>query len=388
METRRFSPRTAALPAWLAPLLCAVLMLLPACAPVDESAREKQAEETAEASAEPADDPPLTPARRELTTQIRELGGQFAGEVGIGIEEVASGWTASYNGRELFPQQSVSKLWVALATFDRIDRGKLALDKPVTVGRDDLAVFHQPIRDLALRKGGYRTDIADLLERALTQSDNTANDVLLWRIGGPARIRQVLAAKALPGIRFGPGERKLQSVTAGMKWRPEFSLGQNFWEARDEVPHEKREAAFNRYLADPPDGAQPLAIASALAELERGELLSEQATERLLAILHRTHSGPRRLKGGLPDGWSIAHKTGTGQNFGQWQAGYNDVGIVTSPEGRDYAVAVMIRKTSQPIPERMELMQQVVRAIAAYDRARSEEQARGPEARERKPQEA
>jgi len=57
------------------------------------------------------------------------------------------------------------------------------------------------------------------------------------------------------------------------------------------------------------------------------------------------------------------HKTGTGQQLGNWVAGYNDVGVVTAPDGRTYAVAVLIGSTRQPIPVRQRLMSDVVRAI-------------------------
>jgi beta-lactamase class A len=70
------------------------------------------------------------------------------------------------------------------------------------------------------------------------------------------------------------------------------------------------------------------------------------------------------LKGGVPDGWQIGHKTGTGQVLGATATGYNDIGILTAPDGTRYAVAVMLAETTASIPERMRLMQNVVRAVA------------------------
>jgi beta-lactamase class A len=79
-----------------------------------------------------------------------------------------------------------------------------------------------------------------------------------------------------------------------------------------------------------------------------------------------TRTGPQRLKGGLEPGWRLSHKTGTGQVWGGVQAGYNDIGIVTAPDGRSYAVAVMIRKTAAPNIHRMATMQNTVRAVISY----------------------
>jgi len=67
----------------------------------------------------------------------------------------------------------------------------------------------------------------------------------------------------------------------------------------------------------------------------------------------------------LQPGWALSHKTGTGQQLGKVQAGYNDIGILTAPDGRSYTVAVMIKKTSTPLPVRMTLMNNVVKAVIA-----------------------
>ena len=124
-------------------------------------------------------------------------------------------------------------------------------------------------------------------------------------------------------------------------------------------------SGFDRYVANPYDGAAPSAIAGALARLKRGELLSPGSTQHLLDIMSHTVTGANRLKGGLQPGWVLNHKTGTGQVLGAEQAGYNDIGILTAPDGRSYAVAVMIKLTSVPLPVRMALMNDVVRAVIA-----------------------
>ena len=97
--------------------------------------------------------------------------------------------------------------------------------------------------------------------------------------------------------------------------------------------------------------------------MKRGELLSPSSTARLLTIMSQTSTGKNRLKGGLKPGWALSHKTGTGQILGATQAGYNDIGVLTAPDGSSYAVAVMIKKTSVPLPTRMTLMNNVVRAV-------------------------
>ena len=309
----------------------------------------------------------LTPAQVALDRELSRIGGTFPGHVGIAVRDLAAGRTFHFNGLEAFPQQSVSKLWVAMTALDEVDKGRLDLAERVEIRSDDLTVFYQPIRDIVRRQGYFASDYAELIDRAITQSDNTANDRILRRVGGPEAVQDFLDDAGLSSIRFGSDERTKQSAIAGLEWRQAYSVGPAFFDARDRVPDARRREAFESYLADPLDGAPPVAIAEALARLAKGDLLSAESSALLLATLERTKSGPRRLKAGAPEGWLVRHKTGTGQFFDGEQSGYNDVGLVTSPEGRTYAVAVMIGRTRAPTPERMDMMQEVVRAAARYD---------------------
>jgi len=319
-------------------------------------------------------------ARQALENRIQALGQNFNGIVGIAVRDVGSNWVTAHNGRRLFPQQSVSKFWVALTAFDAADRGRLNMDREVTLRRSDMTLFHQPISQ-RIGPDGYTTTIDNLVFRAITQSDNTCNDFVLWQAGGPNAVRAFIARHNLDGVRFGPGERLLQSGIAGMSWRQSMASGRGFEEARRAVPASVRSRNFNNYVQDPIDGASPLGLTEGLARLQRGELLSPQSTRRLLSIMSQTRTGRMRLKGGLQPGWNLAHKTGTGQVWAGAQAGYNDIGIMTSPEGKHYAVAVMIGRTSVPNPVRMNLMQNVTRAVIDYDRARGSVSSYGINAR-------
>lgn len=299
-------------------------------------------------------------APKFLAGRIDELARGFSGRVGIAVRSVDEGWETGWREEELFPQQSVSKMWVAITALDAADKGRVRMSDTVSLGKSDLTLFHQPIAARILG-GGYQTTLDDLLFKAITSSDNTANDKLMRSVGGPDAVRAMIAAKRLGAIRFYDGERALQSRIAGLIWTPSYSIGRAFYQAREALPLRVRKAAFDRYVADPYDGASPSAMASALARLKRGELLSPESTRRLLRVMGQTKTGANRLKGGLKPGWSLSHKTGTGQVLGSQQAGYNDVGILTAPDGRSYSVVVMIKLTSAPLPTRMKLMNDVVR---------------------------
>ncbi len=311
-------------------------------------------------------DPGFRRAPAGLNDRIYDLWRAFPGKTGIAVQRIDGEWKLSQRGAEFFPQQSVSKLWVALTVLDAVDQGRMTLDQRVRIGPEDLTLFHQPLAARVRSEGSVTMSVRDLIETAITHSDNTANDSLLRTVGGPDAVRAFIDKKDLGAIRFGPGERLLQAGTAGLKWQQAYSVGRAFYQARAALPDATRLAARNAYLANPPDGASPEAIASALTRLARGTLLSPDSTEYLLDVMSRTRSGPRRLKAGLPAGWKFLHKTGTGQDYKGSTAGYNDIGIATAPDGTRYAIVVLLGDTNASIPARMALMQAVSGAVADY----------------------
>ena len=310
--------------------------------------------------------PRIAPAA--LRDRISALGRSFDGIAGISVVSLSENWQADYNAARLFPQQSCSKLWVAIATMDAVDKGRVSLDDRVTLNRNDLTLFHQPIRSKILG-GGHTTTLGSLLFTAITESDNTANDKLMRSIGGPEAVRDMIEAKGLGSIRFYDGERALQSKIAGLIWSQSYSIGDAFFKARSALPTAVRRSSFERYIADPYDGAAPHAVALALARLKKGELLSGPSTSRLLSIMGSTKTGGMRVRAALKPGWRWSHKTGTGQNFQGRVGGINDIGILTAPDGTSYAMSIMT------IPDKsngsaQDLMQDVAKTVIANHEAR------------------
>lgn len=319
------------------------------------------------ATARPAQ--PRPPAPMDLVASIDGITRNFSGLVGVAVTSIDDGWIASNTtAARPLPQQSVSKLWVAMTVLDAVDRGVVRLEDPLTITRSDFTLFHQPVAYLVKGDTGYASNVAEIMRRAMQMSDNTCNDKLLRLVGGPRAVRDFIARKQLGAIRFGPGEKLLQAGTAGLEWRPEYSMGNAFAVARSRLSPAVRRAAFESYVKDPPDGAAAASIADALARLKRGELLSASSTDWLLATMGGAKTGKARVRGAVPPGWAYGHKTGTGQDLGGRTAGFNDVGILTAPDGRSYAVAVMIGDTTRPIRERQLLMQAVASAIVGHHR--------------------
>jgi beta-lactamase class A len=333
--------------------------------PRQQTANKPTARPSVYAPTPPARPQGISPA---LDSYIGDQWRQFPGKTGIAVLKIDGGGLIGRRLDDYFPQQSVSKMWVALTVLEQVDQGRLRLDQNVRITPDDVAVFHQPLGDRVTGEGEVNETVGRLIELAITTSDNTANDSLLRTAGGPQAVNAFIAKHGLGQIRFGPGERLLQSGIAGLQWNQKYSVGRRFYAARDELPYAQRKAALDSYLADPVDGASPRAIANALARLTKGELLSPASTRLILSFMGRVTSGPNRLKAGVPYGWSFGHKTGTGQILSSVSTGYNDIGIMTAPDGIRYAVVVLIADTTASVPDRMQFMQSISRAVADYHR--------------------
>lgn len=305
---------------------------------------------------------PAAPADLQATLQRIATG--YGEPVGISVSDVTGRWTAQVDGDSTFPQQSVSKLWVALTVMQAVDQQRLALDQVVTMHQEDRSVFYQPLSSRI--RGGLPISVADLMRHALIESDNAANDMLIREVGGAEVIARLIAQKRLAGLAVGGTERDVQTRTAGLTWRPEYGQTWIFKQARAQLPDDVRDQALAAYLANPPDGATPIGIVTALTALKRGELLSPASTDFMLGLMGEARTGAMRLRAGVQPGWLLAHKTGTGPDWRGASVGINDVGLLTAPDGHAYAVAVMVRQTRQPAAARHRLMIDVARAVEGY----------------------
>src|SRR5215217_7622225 len=115
--------------------------------------------------------PRAAPAPQYIRDRVSDLGRAFNGRVGIAVRSIDDGWAAGWKADELYPQQSVSKLWVSITAMDAVDKGRVRLDDRVTLDRGDITLFHQPIAALIRRSGSYTTSLDELMFKAITTSD-------------------------------------------------------------------------------------------------------------------------------------------------------------------------------------------------------------------------
>lgn len=225
--------------------------------------------------------------RRELDALERRHGGQL----GVAILDTATNHRiAAHRADERFLLCSTHKLLAAAYILARVDRGKESLSRRVIYTKRDL-VTYSPTTEK--HTGGDGLTVGQLCEAALTLSDNTAANLMLDSFGGPAALTAYLRSL---------GDR----ITRLDRHEPELN---------DAAPGDIR------------DTTTPAAMLDDLRKFVLGSALSPASRRHLIAWLVACKTGDRRLRAGVPKGWRVGDKTGTGDNNAT-----NDVAVLWPPE--------------------------------------------------------
>jgi len=241
----------------------------------------------------------------ELRDRIEQISQAARGRVGVKATVLETGESVTLNGDQQFPMQSVYKFPIAMAVLAQVDQGKLKLDQKIRVEASDVL---QGSRILNEKSQGMEFSLAELLKYMVSESDNTASDVLLRQVGEPQIVTEYLRGLGVNNIVVANTEKELGQDTA---------------------------VQYRNYAT--PDAAVVL-----LRAFHEGKGLSKSSQALLLQLMTETTTGPKRIKGLLPNGTVVAHKTGTSSTVNGVTAATNDVGLVTLPNGRHMAIAVFV----------------------------------------------
>lgn len=266
---------------------------------------------------------------RELEAQIGQIAAEAKGHVGVAAVVLETGDVVALNGRDHFPMQSVYKLPIGMAVLRQVDEGKLKLDQRVRVEKSDYLRpgQHSPIRDNNPK--GVELSVAELLRYAVAESDGTASDVLLKLVGGAAAVGKYLGEIEVGDLIVANSEKEI-----GSDWETQYRN----WAS--------------------PEGATAL-----LRALHEGHGLSEQNQALMMKLLTESTPGAKRLKGLLPKGTAVAHKTGTSGAQGGITAATNDIGLLTLPNGKHVAIAVFVSDSPAEEATREAVIAKVARAV-------------------------
>jgi beta-lactamase class A len=265
--------------------------------------------------------PELPPVR---TLDLSDLEARHGGRIGV---HALDDDKVSWRGEERFNYCSTFKLFLAAATQERVQHKDEKLERAIPITSVDM-IAHAPVTEKAI---GKTLTIQELMQAVVEVSDNTAANILLREMGGLDALRAYYHS-------IGDDTTRVD--------RLEPFLNVKDGDKDTALP---RQTATNLSWMD--DTYEPFALGSQY--------------KNLWTWLIDSPTGPDRIKAGVPDGWTVAHKTGTSGN-GQ----INDIGILYPPIGKPISIAVYFDGPSTLSSEAGEAVvaEATSRAIAALGR--------------------
>lgn len=226
------------------------------------------------------------------------------GRIGFAAQEMGCLNRVSWRSNERFVYCSTFKMYLAAATLMRVQVGQERLDRTIPITRGDM-IAHAPVTEPAL---GSTLTVEQLMKGTVEVSDNPAANLLLKAMGG---------LEAMQSFYRGIGD----ATTRVDRFEPEMNRldGDN-----DTITPFQSTANIWRLFIDP---ASPLSAAS---------------KDMLLGWMFASPTGVDRIKAGVPSGWRVAHKTGTG-GYGPT----NDIGLIYPPSGKPVVVAAYYHATRE-----------------------------------------
>lgn len=265
------------------------------------------------------------------------------GTLGITVIDLKNGATWRVNADQPYPMMSVFKAPVGAAVLAQIDQGVISFEQTVSVARAEIG--SGPIRD-HFRGDRMTFTVRQLLAAAVSKSDNTAVNALIKLISGPDVVTTFLRTHDIEGMRVDMDETGIGRVFD--------NLGPDGQPPADETSVEEDQRlrrGYEAFLADPRNRSTPDAAAMFLRKLWQGELVSPASTRYLIKLMYG-QTAPRRLRAGLPSDVRFADKCGTSYTLDGVTAAYNDIGMLTWPDGHTVIVAAFLTASDASKDER------------------------------------
>ena len=245
----------------------------------------------------------------DFSGEIKNLEAGLGGRLGVAVS--ANGRAFAHRPDERFVYCSTFKMYLAAAILERVQRGEERLDRMAPVTRADM-VNHAPVTEPAI---GSNLSIETLCKAVVEVSDNPAANILIREMGGIDALRA---------------------------WYR--SIGD------ESTTVDRLEPMMNRVDGDK-DTITPTQSVANLHRLfiSTDTPLTPGHKEKLLGWMFDSPTGAGRIKAGVPTGWRVAHKTGTG-GYGPT----NDIGVIYPPTGDPILLAIYFHATEGSTPDQRE----------------------------------
>ena len=217
----------------------------------------------------------VTGARSDAANQVAAIEARLGGRIGVAALDTGSGKRLDYRAEERFPMCSTFKFLAAAAVLKRVDEKRDQLDRFVSYDAKDILEY-APVTKAHLKEGG--TTLGALCEAAIAQSDNTAGNLLLDAVGGPAGVTNFARSLGDQVTRLDRKEPELNSAIPG----------------------------------DDRDTTTPGSMLADMTRILTGDVLSRSSRRQLEDSLQRNKTGTAMIRAGVPTNWIIGDKTGRG----------------------------------------------------------------------------
>ncbi|MGV8119882.1 MAG: serine hydrolase [Candidatus Xenobiia bacterium LiM19] len=301
-----------------------------------------------------------SPESTLLKSHIEKTIKGINGEVGVAIKHLESGEEILINQDKLFPMASTFKTAVMVEVFHQIIEGRLKLDEEIIITTSDIHIGGTILNDLHIP--GVTLSIRNLLTLMMTVSENSATDILLAKIG-IENVNRRMKAMGLEDIYINRNCQQIILDYFGMNDERYKNLSQT--ELRGVIAsYDKNSlsaieacAGFHR---DMRDVSSPLCMNRLMENILTAKILDVSTCNKMLELMLKCRTGENRLRGMLPPGVAVAHKTGT------LVTTVNDTGIIFLPENRGH---IIITVFSRMIKDPEQKMEKVIAEIArsSYD---------------------
>ncbi|MBK7174198.1 MAG: class A beta-lactamase, subclass A2 [Bacteroidales bacterium] len=251
---------------------------------------------------------------QELNKKIQSIVEGKNLKAGVAIKLIETGDTISINAADLYPMQSVYKFHLALAVYDKVQKGEFSINDSIYIKKSDLLPnTWSPIRD-RYPEGNINMKLYDILGYTVSQSDNVGCDILFRLLGGPEYVNDFIALNGIKDISI---------------------------KATEEEMHKSWDVQFI-------NSSTPWAAVLLLEKFFKGEIINGINYQLLWDQMVNSSTGVMRIKNRLPEGTILAHKTGSsGTNSEGITAATNDIGIICLPGGRHLVLAVFVTNSRE-----------------------------------------
>ncbi|PIF46396.1 beta-lactamase class A [Chryseobacterium sp. 52] len=250
--------------------------------------------------------------------------------VGVSVLGFENNFTYSKNGDKNLPTLSVFKFHIACAVLDLVDKGKLSLDQKIFFKKEDmLENTWSPIRK-KYPDANISLSLSEVLDYTVALSDNNGCDMLLRLIGGTQTVQKFMDSKGVKG----------------------FQIKRN-----EDDMHKNWKTQYDNY-------STPNSAVQVLKKFYDGKLLSKKSTHYLMQIMIGTKTGTNKIVEQLPKNTPVAHKTGSsGKYDNDLTVAENDMGIITLPNGKHYAIAVFVNNSTESDAVNCRMVSDISKAV-------------------------